>query len=333
MLKDHPKGLLVAFFTNMGERFGFYTMMAILVMFLQARYGLDADSAGSIYSWFYFAIYALALIGGMIADATKKYKTVILVGQVVMFAGYVIIAVPGLELWASIAALFIIAFGNGLFKGNLQAVVGQMYDDEKYKKFRDSAFMIFYMGINIGAFFAPFVAKGVKEFWLKYNGYVENANLPLLSHQFLKGSLKDIDQFQTLANEAIIQGGGKSAADLNAFANDYIGVFSAGFNYAFGIAAVAMIVSLIVYLSFNKLLPSKYKLALAEKQNNKSKVAEPALNLASNLKYILISAGLMVVIAVAFHIADGYTDIQDIDYKLGLAVGLFVGFVSLIFQI
>ena len=333
MLKDHPKGLLVAFFTNMGERFGFYTMMAILVMFLQARYGLDADSAGSIYSWFYFAIYALALIGGMVADWTKRYKTVILVGQVIMFSGYLIIAIPGLELWASVAALLIIALGNGLFKGNLQAVVGQMYDDEKYKKFRDSAFMIFYMGINIGAFFAPFVAKGIKEFWLKYNGYYENANLPLLSHQYLNGSLKDVDQFQTLANAAIMPDGGKSASDLTAFANDYISVFSAGFNYAFAIAAGAMIVSLIVYVSFNRLLPSKHKIAQAEKKNNAAAEAKPSINLASNLKYIIISAGLMAVIAVLFHIADGYTEIKDIDYKLGLAVGLFVGFVSLIFQI
>jgi len=333
MLKNHPKGLLVAFFTNMGERFGFYTMMAILVMFLQARYGLDADSAGSIYSWFYFAIYALALIGGMLADWTKKYKSVIFIGQVIMFAGYLMIAIPGLELWASVTALLVIALGNGLFKGNLQAVVGQMYDDEKYKSYRDSAFMIFYMGINIGAFFAPFVAKAVKEFWLKTNGYFENANLPLLSHQYLNGTLKDIDQYQTLANAAVMPDGGKSAADLTVFANDYISVFSTGFNYAFGIAAGAMILSLVIYLTFNKFLPSKHKLALAEKQNNNTAEAKPTINLASNLKYIIISLGLMALVAVLFHVADGYTDIKDIDYKLGLAVGLFVGFVSLIFQI
>jgi POT family proton-dependent oligopeptide transporter len=333
MLKEHPKGLLVAFFTNMGERFGFYTMMAILVMFLQARYGLDADSAGSIYSWFYFAIYALALIGGMIADWTKKYKSVIFLGQVIMFSGYCIIAIPGSELWVSISALMIIALGNGLFKGNLQAVVGQMYDDEKYKKFRDSAFMIFYMGINIGAFFAPFVAKGIKEFWLKTNGYIENANLPSLSHQYLNGTLKDVEQFQTLANASLLPGGGKSAADLTAFANDYINVFSTGFNYAFAIAAGAMILSLLVYLSFNKLLPSKYKLALVESKNKPAVENKPALNLASNMKYILISLGLTALVAFLFYIADKYTDVKDINYKLGLALGLFVGFVSLIFQI
>ncbi|MBV5312956.1 MAG: MFS transporter [Prolixibacteraceae bacterium] len=333
MLKQHPKGLLVAFFTNMGERFGFYTMMAILVMFLQARYGLDADSAGSIYSWFYFAIYALALIGGMLADWTKKYKSVIFIGQIIMFVGYCIIAIPGSELWVSIAALLVIALGNGLFKGNLQAVVGQMYDDEKYKKFRDSAFMIFYMGINVGAFFAPFVAKAIKEFWLTSNGYVENANLPSLCHQYLAGTIKDVDQFQSLASAAIIPGSAKSAADLTVFATDYINVFSTGFNYAFGIAAGAMILSLVVYVIFNGLLPSKYKLALAEKQNQVAQEKAPALNLASNMRYIIISLGLMAVVTAAFYVADGYTDINDINYKLGLAVGLFVAFVSLIFQI
>lgn len=333
MLKNHPKGLLVAFFTNMGERFGFYTMMAILVMFLQARYGLDADAAGSIYSWFYFAIYALALIGGMLADWTKKYKSVIFIGQIIMFAGYALIAVPGSELWVSISALLIIALGNGLFKGNLQAVVGQMYDDEKYMKLRDGAFMIFYMGINIGAFFAPFVAKGVKQFWLKSNGYVENANLPSLCHQYIGGTLKDVDQFQSLANASIIEGGGKSAADLALFAADYISVFSAGFNYAFGIAAGAMILSLVIYIVFNRLLPSKHKQALADKANQVKTENSPNVSLAHNMKYILISVGLMAVIAMLFHIADGYSDVKDIDYKLGLAVGLFVGFVSLIFQI
>jgi len=329
MLKDHPKGLLVAFFTNMGERFGFYTMMAILVMFLQARYGLDAESAGSYYSWFYFAIYALALVGGLIADWSKKYKTVILAGQIIMFAGYCIIAVPGSDLWVSISALFVIALGNGLFKGNLQAVVGQMYDNDQYRKFRDGAFMIFYMGINIGAFFAPFVAKSIKVYWLKTNGYLEDGNLPSLCHQLLKGTLKDTTQLQTLADKAIIADGGKSSGDLTAFATDYIKVFSTGYNYAFGIAAGAMILSLLIYLIFNKLIPAKQKEVIIEpKAESKS-----AVSLGSNIKAVVISAALMVIIAIGFYIADGYTDIKEIDYKLGLALGLFVGFVTLIFQL
>jgi proton-dependent oligopeptide transporter, POT family len=332
MLKNHPKGLLVAFFTNMGERFGFYTMMAILVMFLQARYDLNAESAGSYYSWFYFAIYALALVGGMIADWTNKYKTVILVGQVIMFVGYCLIAVPGSELWVSVVALGIIALGNGLFKGNLQAVVGQMYDNDKYRKLRDGAFMIFYMGINVGAFFAPFIAKAVKLYWLKANGYVEDSSLPSLCHQLLNGTLKNTDQLQTLANAAIIPDGGKSAANLTTFATDYIKVFSTGFNYAFGVAAGAMIISLIIYLVFNKLIPAKERSVNVAKQQLTAE-GKPAVTLGSNLKAVLISLGLMVIVALGFYVAGRYTAIKDINILTGLAFGLFVGFVTLVFQL
>ena len=236
MLKDHPKGLFVAFFTNMGERFGFYTMMAILVLFLQVKFGLTEAEAGDYYSWFYFSIYGLALLGGLIADWTKKYKLVILVGQVIMFAGYVIMAIPGeaQQLWIALLGLFIIAFGNGLFKGNLQAIVGQLYDNEKYTKFRDSAYMIFYMGINIGAFFAPFVATGIRNWWLKTNGFLHDGSLPALCHQLKNGTLTDTATFQTLADKASLTG---PVTDLAAFANNYLGVFSEGYNYAFAIAS------------------------------------------------------------------------------------------------
>ncbi|MDI3546131.1 MAG: proton-dependent oligopeptide transporter, family, partial [Rikenellaceae bacterium] len=178
MFKNHPKGLVIAFFSNMGERFGFYTMMAILVLFLQAKFGLSAESAGSIYSWFYFAIYALALVGGIIADSTKRYKLVVLVGLIVMLLGYVMMAVPGTTLAIAITGLMIIALGNGLFKGNLQAIVGQLYDDPKYDSLRDTGYLLFYMGINIGAFFAPFAATGIRNWFLKINGFLHDASLP-----------------------------------------------------------------------------------------------------------------------------------------------------------
>ena len=120
MLKGHPKGLYVAFFANMGERFGFYTMMAILVLFLQAKFGLAAETAGDIYSWFYFAIYALALLGGILADATKKYTAIISLGQVIMFVGYIMMAVPGLPLSVTVVALFTIAIETASLKGTFR---------------------------------------------------------------------------------------------------------------------------------------------------------------------------------------------------------------------
>ncbi len=314
MFKQHPRGLIVAFFTNMGERFGFYTMMAILVLFLQAKYGLSADKAGSIYSWFYFAIYAMALAGGMLADATKKYKTVILVGQIVMFAGYAMLALPGLPLSLTIAGLFIIALGNGLFKGNLQAVVGQLYDDPKYSKFRDSAFMVFYMGINVGAFFAPFAAKGVRDWWLKANGYLHDGSLPSLCHQQVNGTLKDTSELQILADKVSLSG---PVTDLSAFAQNYIDVFARGYNYAFGIAAIALVISLIVYLFFNKMLPNKEKEAKDAK--------DAAVNTGGSMK-AAIAVGIAVAVgAIIYFLAN------SID--LAFAFGLFIGFVSWIVQI
>lgn len=315
MLKEHPRGLLVAFFANMGERFGFYTMMAILVLFLQARYGLTESQAGDYYSWFYFGIYGLALVGGIIADATRKYKFVILLGIIIMFSGYVVMAVPQNPLGITLAGLFTIAFGNGLFKGNLQAVVGQMYDNAKYSKVRDSAYMIFYMGINIGAFFAPFVATGIRNWFLRTQGFEHDGSLPAMCHAHLNGTLEDPMAFQTLVDKV----SGTSVADLSTFAHSYLDAFSKGYNYAFGIAAGAMIISLLVYVIFNKYLPRKEKAEPARLDTTRPKLSNNTISL-------ILAAGLMATVSVIFHF------LLD-DLALGLAVGLFVGFVAMIVQI
>ncbi len=256
MLKGHPKGLVVAFFANMGERFGFYTMMAILVLFLQVKFGLTEQEAGSYYSWFYFGIYALALVGGLVADSTNKYKLVIFGGIIIMLSGYILMSIPGLTLTLTLVSLFIIAFGNGMFKGNLQAVVGQLYDDPKYNKLRDSAFMVFYMGINVGAFFAPFAATGVRNWWLKTNGFLHDGSLPALCHQYIDGKITDAAQFQLLAQKATISG---QVSDLGQFAHNYLEVFARGYNYAFGVAAGAMVLSLLSIFSSKSICPTKKK--------------------------------------------------------------------------
>src|SRR5690554_5360288 len=156
MFRNQPKGLIPAALANMGERFGFYTMMAILTLFLMSKFDMTGDEAGRLYSIFYGAIYILALVGGLIADATKNYKGTIIIGLVIMTLGYVLLTMPSLIVsqYIALAALLIIAFGNGLFKGNLQAIVGQLYDNEQYKHLRDSGFQIFYMFINIDGMFA-----------------------------------------------------------------------------------------------------------------------------------------------------------------------------------
>lgn len=293
MLKGHPKGLLVAFFTNMGERFGFYTMMAILVLFLQAKYGLSEEKAGSIYSNFYFSIYALALFGGILADYTRRYKTVILAGMIIMAAGYVVMAIPGFPLTVTVIGLYTIALGNGLFKGNLQAVVGQLYDDPKYNKLRDSAFLIFYMGINVGAFFAPFAATSMRNWLLRANGFLHDASLPAQCHQYLNGTLKNVDLFSQLAQKVSLNG---KIVDLHQFAEQYLEVFSRGYNYAFGIAAGAMVISLLVYLFYKRMLPGKYQNDKMNKAEGREQVKMPW----SEEKPRLIALVLVFLVVIFF---------------------------------
>lgn len=319
MFKQHPKGLFVAFFSNMGERFGFYTMMAILVLFLQAKYGLSEEDAGTTYSWFYFGIYALALVGGILADASRRYKTVILAGIIIMFSGYIVMAIPGNPLAITIAGLSIIALGNGLFKGNLQAVVGQLYDNPKYSKVRDSAFMIFYMGINIGAFFAPFVATGMRNWFLKTQGFLHDGSLPAMCHAFQKGTLQDVSKFQELADKV----SGTQVTDLATFAQHYIDAFAKGYNYAFGVAAGAMVLSMLVYIIFNKHLPSVEKIK-SEENTDKPKAA-------TNITSFLLGGGLMVTTSVIFYFLLRNT-VKDAA-ALGAAVGLFIGFIAIMLQI
>ena len=161
MFEGQPKGLFTLALANTGERFGYYTMLAVFVLFLQENFGLSAAAAGSIYSVFMMSVYFLPLIGGMLADRFG-YNKMVTSGIVIMFLGYVLLSVPAgagtLAYAFMVGALALIALGTGLFKGNLQVMVGNLYDDPAYSDKRDSAFSIFYMAINIGALFAPSAA-------------------------------------------------------------------------------------------------------------------------------------------------------------------------------
>lgn len=161
MFENQPKGLFALALANTGERFGYYTMLAVFALFLRANFGLAADAAGQIYSIFLAFVYFLPLVGGILADKFG-YGKMVTIGIIVMFLGYALLAIPlggdGLAMGAMIAALVLISFGTGLFKGNLQVMVGNLYDDPKYATKRDSAFSLFYMAINIGAMFAPTAA-------------------------------------------------------------------------------------------------------------------------------------------------------------------------------
>lgn len=350
MFKNHPKGLLAASFTNMGERFGFYTMMAILVLFLQAKFGLNGKDAGLIYSVFYFSIYILAFVGGLIADRLRNYKGVIMTGLVIMAIGYLMIAFPTptpvvnktLMLVLTCSGLFVIAFGNGLFKGNLQALVGQMYDNEKYGKMRDSGFSLFYMFINVGAIFAPFTAIGIRNWWLEKHALAYDANIPALCHQHLEGTLQTtkvvgvgvldkaqllaeqtfaldpVSKFQTLATKV-----SAVSPDLTSFANEYLNVFTTGFHYAFIAAICAMGISLLIYLFNRKTFPNVKAKAIGTSDNTDIKM--DAKEVKQRLYALLAVFAVVIFFWFSFHqngltltmFARDFTDLSGIKVDLG----------------
>ncbi len=269
MFKGHPKALFVMFMANMGERFGFYTMVSIFVFFLQAKYGMTASASSNVYTNFMFGVYALPLLGGFLADKVLGYGKTISIGLVTMFLGYVLLAIPtamsggyGLV----IAALVVIALGTGLFKGNLQALVGNLYDSPQYSPLRDRAFNLFYMGINIGALFAPTAAEKVSNWILSASHFFYDARIPALANSFLKGTLKDAAEYLTIAQ---VQDPSVTAATLGAFSEKYINALSKSYHYGFAVACISLIISMAIFWGFRKY----YKHAdLSEAQKSKSQV-------------------------------------------------------------
>ena len=149
---NHPAGLFVLFFTEMWERFSYYGMRALLVLFLTASlmdggYGWERENALQLYALYTGLVYFTPLFGGMIADKYLGYRKAVILGAFIMAFGHLCMALEiPIAFYIGLTALII---GNGLFKPNISSIVGQLYDDPEKK---DAAYTIFYMGINAGAF-------------------------------------------------------------------------------------------------------------------------------------------------------------------------------------
>ena len=161
MFENQPKGLWALALANTGERFGYYTMLAVFLLYLQANFGFETGLASTIYSTFLMMVYFLPSIGGIAADKFG-FGRMVTTGVFIMFIGYLVLSLPlgkdTVAIAAMGASLILIALGTGLFKGNLQVMVGRLYDEPQYAQNRDSGFSLFYMAINIGAMFAPTAA-------------------------------------------------------------------------------------------------------------------------------------------------------------------------------
>ena len=324
MFRSHPKGLIPAALANMGERFGYYIMNAVLLLFLVSKFGLSDGTAGLIYAVFYFGIYVLSLVGGIIADRTQNYNKTIQWGLIIMSVGYICLALPlfsadmngGSEWWSILIftciSLLMIAFGNGLFKGNLQAIVGKMYDEyeaeaakkgekelKEAREKRDAGFQIFYVFINIGGLIAPFVAPLLRKWWLGVHHFVYNSDMASLAHDYIANGEETQKFTETMAKSI---DSGYNLVDNVTFCQDYITVFNQGIHYSFFASVAAMLISLAIFMFYKKQFPQPAKKeAAASVDYTIEERREMAKEIKQRLMALFAVLGIAIFFWLSFH--------------------------------
>ena len=301
MFEGHQKGLYSLALANTGERFGYYTMLAIFTLFLQAKFGYTAAETSTIFGSFLAAVYFMPLVGGILADKCG-YGKMVTTGIVVMFVGYLLLAIPtAANLTGKMmmfGSLFLIACGTGLFKGNLQVMVGNLYDSPEYSSKRDTAFSLFYMAINVGALFAPTAATKVTNYILGGAGFTYNAQIPSLAHQFLNGTITP-EGNATLSSLQAAQG---FTGDMSAFCSTYIEKLSEAYNYGFAVACISLILSMAIYVCCRSMFKhADYNSKQAKAVNNYN---EPELTPAQTKERIvalLLVFAVVIFFWMAFH--------------------------------
>ena len=299
MFEGQPKGLYALALANTGERFGYYTMLAIFTLFLQAKFGFTAAETSTIFGSFLAAVYFMPLIGGILADKFG-YGKMVTTGIVVMFIGYVLLSIPTPSSTGKIlmfGALALIACGTGLFKGNLQVMVGNLYDAPEYKAKRDTAFSIFYMAINIGAMYAPTAATMITNKMLGKAGFTYVPQLPSLAHQFLNGTITE--EGATTLNG--LQAAQNFVGDTATFCTTYIDKLSEAYNYGFAIACISLIVSMLIYVVFR---PTFKHADYNSKQAKPANVQEEELTpeqTKARIQALLLVFAIVIFFWMAFH--------------------------------
>lgn len=286
MFEGQPKGLYTLALANTGERFGYYTMLAIFTLFLQAKFGYTAAETSTIFGVFLALVYFMPVVGGILADKFG-YGKMVTTGIVVMFIGYLLLALPFSTALMMFFSLFLISCGTGLFKGNLQVMVGNLYDSPQYASKRDTAFSIFYMAINIGALFAPTAANKVAGYFLGKVGLSYDPDIPNLANAIIH-NVDDIKVKQLASLSDLAQKQGLDASQLESlnnfcstyvsvpeladapakrlaeyvggvdftamiqpladFSTNYLNHLSESYHYGFGVACLSLIVSMLIYV-------------------------------------------------------------------------------------
>ena len=299
MFEGQPKGLYALALANTGERFGYYTMLAIFTLFLQAKFGFTAAETSTIFGSFLAAVYFMPLVGGILADKFG-YGKMVTTGIIVMFIGYVLLSIPTPSSTGKVlmfGALALIACGTGLFKGNLQVMVGNLYDAPEYRAKRDTAFSIFYMAINIGAMYAPTAATMITNKMLGKAGFTYVPQIPSLAHQFLNGTITE-EGATTLSG---LQAAQNFVGDTATFCTTYIDKLSEAYNYGFAIACISLIVSMLIYVVFR---PTFKHADYNSKQAKPANVQEEELTpeqTKARIQALLLVFAVVIFFWMAFH--------------------------------
>lgn len=288
MFEGQPKGLYALALANTGERFGYYTMLAIFTLFMQAKFGWSEEDAGTVYAVFLAVVYFSPLFGGMLADKIG-YGRCVTIGFIVMFLGYLGLAIPtNPDTTGKIAmysGLALVSLGTGFFKGNLQVLVGNLYDDSKYSSRRDAAFSLFYMAINIGAMFAPSMAKWITNLYLGKYGFKYAA-----------------DAVTTYGSNA----------------DEYLTTLYGAYGLCFGVACISLIISAIIYFTTRKWFSHADIIAKKSKETQTPVVELTPKQTKDRIVALLLVFAVVIFFWMAFHqngsaltfFAKKYTDLS-----------------------
>ena len=329
MFKDQPNGLYALSLANTGERFGYYTMLAIFTLFLQAKFGYTEAVTTQIYGIFLAAVYFMPFFGGVLADKFGFGRMVTL-GIFVMFGGYALLSIPSGTGFGAQAMMFgalaLIACGTGLFKGNLQVLVGNLYDDPAYASKRDNAFSIFYMAINIGAMFAPSMATRITNYFLGQDGLTYNGQIPALAHQYIDSAGQLAGEPLAKLQELAVQVGG-STADLMEFSRHYIDKLSTAYNMGFGVACISLVLSYLIYVGFRKTfrhadVTARQQQAAAATTGAAAQVQLTPAQTRSRITALMLVFAVVIFFWMAFHQNGSTMTFFARDYTTSEATGL-----------
>jgi POT family proton-dependent oligopeptide transporter len=163
MWKSHPKALPYLFLSEMWERFGYYLMIGIFTLYLkdvEAGFAMTEKEASDLYGTFIALVFLTPFIGGLVADRYLGYRMSIVIGGLMMGAGYFMMGIHSITMLY--VAMTLVIVGNGFFKPNISTLLGNFYNDEQYKDKKDEGYNIFYMGINVGAFICNFFGAALQ---------------------------------------------------------------------------------------------------------------------------------------------------------------------------